>query len=146
MIVSKFHLHPKTRCSLLCTVMIVSKFHLNRKTRRLLKRVCHEIFDHQFFHDLNPFGSMINKLKYFRIWFRFCRDIQSQNSKNFTPQCASHSRVRLCGDVLCIILRSQTPWCASYCRVRLHDLHPATESVTYQVCALIQNFTIVIYL
>ena len=73
-------------------VMIVWKFHLNPKTRRLLKRVCHEIFDHQFFHDLNPFGSMINKLKYFRIWFRFCRDIQSQNSKNFTPQCAWQSK------------------------------------------------------
>ena len=33
-----------------------------------------------FFEDSNPSGLLINRLKYFRIWFRFCRYIRSQNS------------------------------------------------------------------
>ena len=43
-----------------------------------VKGVCHEIFDLQFFHDSNSSGPLINRLKYFRIKFRFHRDIQSQ--------------------------------------------------------------------
>ena len=38
-----------------------------------LKRVCHEIFDPYFFPDSNPSRPMINRLKYFRIRFRFCQ-------------------------------------------------------------------------
>ena len=52
----------------------------------LLKGVCHEIFDLHFFHDSKLSGPLINRIKYFRIRFRFCRDIQSQSSKNSTPQ------------------------------------------------------------
>ena len=44
-----------------------------------LKGVCHEIFDLQFFYDSNPSGPLINRLKYFRIRFRFRRDIRSQS-------------------------------------------------------------------
>ena len=40
-----------------------------------LKGVCHEIFELHFFHDANPSGPLINKLKYFQIWYQFRRDI-----------------------------------------------------------------------
>ena len=40
------------------------------------KGVCHKIFDLQFFHDSNPTGPLINRLKYFRIWFLFRQDIR----------------------------------------------------------------------
>ena len=36
-----------------------------------------------FFHDSNPSGPLINRLKYFRIRFRFRRNIRSQSSKKF---------------------------------------------------------------
>ena len=41
-----------------------------------LKGVCHEIFDFQFF---SWSGSLINRLKHFRIRIRFRRDIRSQS-------------------------------------------------------------------
>ena len=41
-----------------------------------LKGVCHEIFDLYCFHDSIPFGSLISRLKHFRIIFKFHRDIQ----------------------------------------------------------------------
>ena len=44
-----------------------------------LTGVCHEIFYIHFFHDSNPSGSLINRLKHFRICFRFRRDIWSQS-------------------------------------------------------------------
>ena len=37
----------------------------------ILKGVCKEIFALHFFHDSNLSGPQINRLKYFRIWFRF---------------------------------------------------------------------------
>ena len=50
----------------------------------VLKGVCHEIFDLHFFHDMNPSGPLINRLKYFRIWFQFHRNIQIfEHSKLF---------------------------------------------------------------
>ena len=60
-----------------------------------LKGVCHEIFDIHFFHDSNPSRPLINRLKYFRIRFRFRRDIRSQSSKKSTPRCASHHGVKI---------------------------------------------------
>ena len=48
-----------------------------------------------FFHDSNPSGPLINRLKYFRIWFR--KDIWSQSSKNLTPRCAWHREVKTLG-------------------------------------------------
>ena len=93
--------------------------------------MCHEIFDLQFFHDLNPSGPLINRLKYFPIRFRFSRDIQILKSsavcctpRSQAPQCASHCRVNLPGVHHTAELsdeqfspRSQTPQCASFCRV-----------------------------
>ena len=40
-----------------------------------LKGVCHEIFELHLFQDSNPSVHLINRLKYFLIRFRFCRDI-----------------------------------------------------------------------
>ena len=60
-----------------------------------LKGVCHMIFDLHFFHDLNPSSPLINRLKYFRIRFRFFRDIRSQSSKKSTLRCASHCGVKI---------------------------------------------------
>ena len=51
-----------------------------QENRELLKGVCQEIFDLQFFLDSNPSGPLINRLQYiFRIRFRFCRNIRSQS-------------------------------------------------------------------
>ena len=41
-----------------------------------------------FFHDSNLSVPLMNRLKYFRIRFRFCWDIWSKSSKNSTPRCA----------------------------------------------------------
>ena len=40
---------------------------------------------YRFFHDSNPSGPLINRLKYFRIWFRFHWDIQSQKCLRSVP-------------------------------------------------------------
>ena len=48
-----------------------------------LQRVCHKIFDLYFFHDSNPSGPLINRLKYFRIWFRFPHDIHYYSITKF---------------------------------------------------------------
>ena len=66
---------------------------------RQLKGVCHEIFDLYFFDDSNLSGPLINRLVYFRIWFRFRQDIRSQSLKNSTPQCAWHRGVKIFGSV-----------------------------------------------
>ena len=50
-----------------------------------------------FFHDSNPPELVINRLKYFRIKFRFPQEIRSQNSKNSTPWCAWHRGVKILG-------------------------------------------------
>ena len=41
-----------------------------------VKGVCHEIFYLTIFHDSNPSGPLINRLKYFRNMLRFRRDIR----------------------------------------------------------------------
>ena len=102
-----------------------------------LKGVCDEIFDRYFFHDLNPSGSLINRLKYFRI-LEFHRDIKifkklcsvhptavSRKQNTVCPKTlprASHRRDRLCSVhpslkssfATCIIPRILAPLCASY--------------------------------
>ena len=102
-----------------------------------LKGVCDEIFDRYFFHDLNPSGSLISRLKYFRI-LEFHRDIKifkklcsvhpTAVSRKQNTVClktlprASHRRDRLCSVhpslkssfATCIIPRILAPLCASY--------------------------------
>ena len=48
-----------------------------------------------FFHDSNQSEPLINSLKYFRIRFR-C-NIRLRSSKNSTPRCAWHRRVKILG-------------------------------------------------
>ena len=38
-----------------------------------------------FFHNSNQHGSLTNRLKYFRFWLRFRRDIRILVSKKMTP-------------------------------------------------------------
>ena len=69
--------------------------HISWLLKSLLKGVCQKIFDLHFFHDLNPFGFLINRPKYFQISFRFRWDIRSQSLKNSTPRCAWHRGVKI---------------------------------------------------
>ena len=87
-----------------------------------LKGVCHEIFDLHFFHDLNPSRPLINRLKYFRIRFRFRRDIWIfKKLHGVHPTAESDSTV-------CVIPGSQTLQCASYRGVRLLGVHHTADS------------------
>ena len=63
-----------------------------------------------FFHDLNPSGPLINRLKYFRIRFWFRRDIWIFKSW-----------------AVCIPPRCQTTRCA-HRWVKLRSVHPTAES------------------
>ena len=95
-----------------------------------------------FFHDSNTSKPLINRLKYFRIRFRFCQDIRILK-KLHGVQCASHRGVRRRGvhrpaesdSPLCIILRShenkaseKTLQCASSRGNRLRGVHHTAES------------------
>ena len=95
---------------------------------RVLKGVCHEIFDLHFFHDSIPSRPLINRLKYFKIRFRFRQDIRIlKKLSGVHPTAESDSAV-------CIIPRSQTPQCASYRGVRLCSVHHTAESDPAQHC------------
>ena len=110
------------------------------RSSTLLKGVCHEIFDLQFFLWFETIWALINRLKYVRIRFRFCRDIRIlKKLLGVHPTVESDSAV-------CIIPRSQTLWCASYRGVKLRIANHTAESVTCQVSVLSRNFTIVISL
>ena len=105
-----------------------------------LKGVCHEIFDLHFFHDWNPSRPIIKQDKIFSNSV----SILPRWIKKWTPRCASHHRVRLCGvlhtavessSAVCITLRSQgyqlsqkTLLCVSRCRVKLRGVLPTAES------------------
>ena len=88
-------------------------------------------FLHLFFHDSNPSGSLTNRLKYFRIWFKFsrkytnsdspvCMTLQSQNlSLNehpidipYNPSWSMYSPIK--GFYLRFFI--QTPGCAFWLR------------------------------
>ena len=62
-----------------------------------LKGVCREIFDTHFFPWFDPIWALIIRLKYFLNTFGFRRDIWSRSSKNSTPWCAWHRRVKTLG-------------------------------------------------
>ena len=104
-----------------------------------LKGVCNEIFYLHFFHDSNPSRSLINRLKYFRIWLQFRQDILILKKALL---CASHHGVELRGlhhtaesnSMVCItplsqvIKKSLKTQCASHCGAWLHSLHTTAES------------------
>ena len=60
---------PMFQCGAYANNKMYSHSHLK------LKGMCHDIFDLHFFHDSNPSGPLINRIKYFPIRFRFRRDI-----------------------------------------------------------------------
>ena len=112
-----------------------------------LKRVRHKIFDLHFFHDSNPSGPLINRLKYFRIQFRFRPDIQIlKKLRGVHPtflRCAAHCGIKLCSvhhtaessnhnflknSVVCIPQQSQTSRCTSPQGVKLRGVHHTLES------------------
>ena len=75
------------------------------------------VFRPPFFHDSNPSRPLIDRLNYFRIRFRFHRDIRIlKKLRSVHPTAESDS-------AMCII-----PQCASYCGVRLRSVHYTTES------------------
>ena len=66
-----------------------------------------------FFHDSNPYGSMITRLKYFRIIFWFRQDIpifKELHSVHHTVESSS---------AVCIVPWSQAPRCASHRGVKI---------------------------
>ena len=116
-----------------------------------------------FFHDSKPSGPLINRLKYFRIRFRFRRDIrifkklcgvhptaESDSAVCITPRSQTrgvHHTTESSDEEfskssgVCITPRSQTPRWAVYCGVKLRGVHHTTESINYQVSILIRSFT-----
>ena len=94
----------------------------NLADRTDLKGVCYEIFDLHFFHDSNPSRPLINRLKYFRIWFRFRRDILILKKLR-----GVHSTLES-DSTVCITPQSQTPRCVSHLRDKLHGVHHTAES------------------
>ena len=107
------------------------------------------------------------RLKYFCIWFRFCRDIQIfKKLRGVLPTTETDSAVSNIprspqwaaprgelhpvesSSAVCIPLRSQALQCASHHRVKwwtvfqkLCGVHPNAESITCQLSVLIQSFT-----
>ena len=66
---------------------------LNTVMSHMLKRQCHEIFDLYFFHESNPSGPLINRLKWFCLKIRFREDIRIPSSKNSTQRSVILRRV-----------------------------------------------------
>ena len=63
--------------------------------KQILKRQCHEIFDLYFFHEWNPSGPLINRLKWFCFKIRFRQDIRIRNSQNSTPRSVILRKVKM---------------------------------------------------
>ena len=65
-------------------------------------------FLHLFFHDSNPSGSLTNRLKYFRIWFKFSRKYTNSDS----PVRVWHYRVKIWAlmNAHLIYLKSNPSW------------------------------------
>ena len=99
-----------------------------------LKGVCHKIFELHFFHDSNPSGPLIKRVKYFRIRFQFSRDIQI-----FKKLCSVHHTVES-SSVVCIIPWSLTLRCASYRGVKLCGVHHTLEFDS-ALCIILQSQT-----
>ena len=102
----------------------------------ILKRQCHEIFYLYFFHELNPFGSLINRLKLFHWKIRFHEDIHEKRES-----------------VQCETALSRTPHSIALQQVQLHSYHTVlsweieisenpklsniARSLTLRICAVL---------
>ena len=87
-----------------------------------LKEVCHKIFDLKFV-IFNPSGPLLNRLKYFRIWFRFRRDIRSQSSIRCVQQTAEII------STVCNIPRRSSQRCATHRGVNLSGVQHTISAV-----------------
>ena len=84
--------------------------------------MCREIFGLQYFHDSNPSGPLIDRLKSFQNGFRFRRDIKIfKILRGVHPTLESDSAV-------CITAQSQALRCASHCGVKLRGVHHTAKS------------------
>ena len=88
-------------------LQVVKEFFLLRLIN-FLKGVCHEIFELQFFNDSNPFGPLINRLKYFQIQFDFVEifDHKVISAVCCTPRRSSPWHIAHQGDHLSCILHT----------------------------------------
>ena len=101
-------------------------------THEVLKEVCHEIFDLQFFfYDSNIYGPLINRLKYFRSRFWFCWDIRSQSSF-CAVQCATHHWEYLSG------VLNTTEIISTVCNIRPRTI-PRTAEIISAVCNTLRS-------
>ena len=130
-------------------------------TQRLMGWECVTRFQtSSFFHDSNPSGPMINKLKYFRIQFRnpgnilknfklWCASTaESDSAVYIIPRCQTPSdekfskMKKLCGvqltaessSAVCIIQRSLTPRCASVSHCRVNNLSSVCFNPKFYKC------------
>ena len=74
----------------------LQKYDADDKENYELKGQCHEIFDLYFFHESNPSGPLINRLKWFCLKIRFRKDIRIRSSKNSTPRSVILQGVDFC--------------------------------------------------
>ena len=82
------------------------KLHFYHPRIVLTSRECVTRFStSSFIHDSNPSGQLINRLKYFRIWFRYPRDILSQSFLRGVQHTAEMI------SAVCNILQKSSPRC-----------------------------------
>ena len=105
-----------------------------------------------FFNDSNPFGPLINRLKYFRMRFRFRRDFRSQSQPHagkvfyLSLRCVeifdhkvNHMQVKfsicLCSvlhtaeiiSALCCTPQRLSPWCVAHRSDHIRGILHTTE-------------------
>ena len=113
-----------------------------------------------FFHDSNPSRLLMNRLKYFWIQIQCRKDIwifknlygveptaKSDSAVCIIPwsltlRCASHHGVMKTKYLKKTLRSASHPCHESDSAVKFRSVHHTTESVTCQMCVLIQNFTI----
>ena len=105
--------------------------------KKLLKEVCHEIFYLYCFHDSNPSGPLINRLKYFHIIFLLRPNIQIfMKLHGVHPTAESIPTVCIIPQSRVFqILKKKNPPCAPHRRVNLRGVHPTAETIS-AVCII----------
>ena len=100
--------------------------------KKLLKEVCPEIFYLYCFHDSNPSGPLINRLKYFHIIFLLRPNIQIfMKLHGVHPTAESIPTVCIIPQSRVFqILKKKNPPCAPHRRVNLRGVHPTAETIS----------------
>ena len=99
--------------------------------------MCHEIFYLYCFHDSNPSGPLINRLKYFHIIFLLRTNIQIfMKLHGVHPTAESIPTVCIIPQSRVFqILKKKNPPCAPHRRVNLRGVHPTAETIS-AVCII----------